>query len=140
KHDLIIEAFSQLIHPPEGNVSHSIPPEQNPHFGAKLVLIGSVRNSDDATKVYDLRLLANEKKVKDKVEFVCDSSWKEILQWLRKSSIGVNAMWNEHFGIGVVEYQAAELISVVHNSGGPKMDIVVRVAGGKTDIFHSFSC
>ncbi|KAL7268804.1 asparagine-linked glycosylation protein [Rhizina undulata] len=49
-------------------------PEQNPHSGAKLVLIGSVRNSDDATKVYDFRLLANEKKVKDKVEFVCDSS------------------------------------------------------------------
>ncbi|KAL7272664.1 asparagine-linked glycosylation protein [Rhizina undulata] len=44
-------------------------------------------------------------------------------------------MWNEHFGIGVVEYQAAGLISVVHNSGGPKMDIVVEIAGGKTG-FH----
>jgi len=41
-------------------------------------------------------------------------------------------MWNEHFGIGVVEYQAAGLISVVHNSGGPKLDIVTEVDGEPT--------
>jgi len=34
-------------------------------------------------------------------------------------------MWNEHFGICVVEYQAAGLIAVVHDSGGPREDIVV---------------
>ena len=41
-------------------------------------------------------------------------------------------MWNEHFGIGVVESQAAGLISVVHNSGGPKADIIVDSEGGET--------
>lgn len=41
-------------------------------------------------------------------------------------------MWNEHFGIGVVEYQAAGLISVVNDSGGPKLDIVVEWEGGET--------
>jgi alpha-1,2-mannosyltransferase len=41
-------------------------------------------------------------------------------------------MWNEHFGIGVVEYQAAGLISVVNNSGGPKIDIVVDIDGKPT--------
>ena len=45
-------------------------------------------------------------------------------------------MWNEHFRIGVVEYQAAGLVGVVHNSGGPKMDIVIEVEGGKTG-FHA---
>jgi alpha-1,2-mannosyltransferase len=34
-------------------------------------------------------------------------------------------MWNEHFGIGIVEMMAAGLIVVAHNSGGPKSDIVV---------------
>lgn len=46
----------------------------------------------------------------------------------------VNAMWNEGFGIGVVEYvvyQAAELVNVVEymTSGGPKMDVVIQGAG-----------
>ncbi len=41
-------------------------------------------------------------------------------------------MWNEHFGIGVVEYQAAGLISIVDDSGGPKADIVVDYNGGPT--------
>jgi alpha-1,2-mannosyltransferase len=34
-------------------------------------------------------------------------------------------MWNEHFGIGIVEMMAAGLIVIAHNSGGPKTDIVV---------------
>lgn len=34
-------------------------------------------------------------------------------------------MWNEHFGICVVEYMAAGLIVVAHDSAGPKSDIVV---------------
>lgn len=120
KHDLIIEAFSLYCetHPEDEET--------------KLVLIGSVRHSEDATRVYDLRLLAHEKGIKERVVFVCDASWPEILEWLGKAWIGVNAMWNEHFGIGVVEYQAAGLVSVVHNSGGPKLDIVVDVEGGAT--------
>jgi alpha-1,2-mannosyltransferase len=99
---------------------------------AKLVLVGSVRDDSDSKRVYELRLLANELKIKDNVEFHLDASWPEILDWLRRASVGVNGMWNEHFGIGVVEYQAAGLISVVHNSGGPKRDIVVTVGGEPT--------
>ncbi|KAI9848191.1 MAG: asparagine-linked glycosylation protein [Sclerophora amabilis] len=123
-HALILRAFSSLLE------SYS-PLSQRP----KLVLIGSVRHSDDATRVYELRLLAHELKIKDDVEFICDASWPEILGWLKRSSIGVNGMWNEHFGIGVVEYQAAGLVSVVHDSGGPKADIVVEFDGGPTG-FH----
>ena len=33
-------------------------------------------------------------------------------------------MWNEHFGIAVVELMAAGLITIAHDSGGPKMDII----------------
>lgn len=124
-HSLVLRAFSQMIH-------SSADEKMKTTAGLRLVLIGSVRNSEDATKVYDLRLLAHELKVKDQVEFLCDASWPEILEWLRKSWIGVNGMWNEHFGIGVVEYQAAGLICVVNESGGPKEDIVVEYDGGPT--------
>lgn len=130
-HALIMRAFSQMIH-------SSADEDRETVTDSKLVLIGSVRNSEDATKVYDLRLLAHELKVKDQVEFLCDASWPEILEWLRKSWIGVNGMWNEHFGIGVVEYQAAGLICVVNDSGGPKEDIVVEYNGGPTGTYSIF--
>jgi alpha-1,2-mannosyltransferase len=121
-HNLIITAFAQLL------ASKVWAPDKKP----KLVLVGSVRDRDDATRVYKLRLLAHELQIKEDVEFVCDASWPQVLYHLRSSSIGVNGMWNEHFGIGVVEYQASGLISVVNDSGGPKLDIVVDVDGGPT--------
>jgi alpha-1,2-mannosyltransferase len=124
-HQMILNAFASFLaanpHTP------SFPNEQ-----PKLILIGSVRDSDDATRVYNLRLLAHELKIKEQVEFVCDATWPQMLEWMRKSSVGVNGMWNEHFGIGVVEYQAAGLISVVNDSGGPKLDIVVEIDGKPT--------
>ncbi|KAI7113658.1 hypothetical protein KC352_g34928, partial [Hortaea werneckii] len=124
-HSVILDAFSTFLqtHP------HLSPPP-------KLVLIGSVRDDQDEKRVYKLRLQAQP--VKDRVEFVVNAQWPQILEALRTSSVGVNGMWNEHFGIGVVEYQAAGLISVVNDSGGPKVDIVVPDAKeGKPTGFHA---
>lgn len=121
-HDLILRSFAKMLH-------SSTKPGMG---GAKLVLVGSVRDSDDAKRVYQLRLLAHELKISGDIRFVCDASWLEVVDWLRKSWVGVNAMWNEHFGIGVVEYQAAGLICVVNDSGGPKANIVVDFDGGAT--------
>ena len=36
-------------------------------------------------------------------------------------------MWNEHFGICIVEYMASGLIVVAHDSAGPKNDIIIPV-------------
>ena len=33
------------------------------------------------------------------------------------ASVGLHTMWNEHFGIGVVEMMAAGLAVVAHDSG-----------------------
>jgi alpha-1,2-mannosyltransferase len=120
-HSLIIKAFAEFM-------KTGSPATKD----AKLVLVGSVRDDSDSKRVYELRLLVNELHMNTHVEFHLDASWPEILEWLRKSSVGVNGMWNEHFGIGVVEYQAAGLISVVHNSGGPRIDIVTEVNGEPT--------
>jgi alpha-1,2-mannosyltransferase len=132
-HQLILEAFASFVHSNPKLVAY---PNQTP----KLVLIGSVRGShDDAKRVYKLRLLAHELKIDDNIEFICDAPWPLMLEWMGAASVGVNCMWNEHFGIGVVEYQAAGLISVVNNSGGPKLDIVVKVDGEPTGNANSFS-
>lgn len=129
-HKMILEAFAKLVHSSDDRTREAL-------VGTRLILIGSVRDNLDETKVYELRLLVNELKIVKEVEFICDASWNVILQWLQKASVGVNGMWNEHFGIGVVEYQAAGLISVVNDSGGPKNDIVVTYDGGPTGTVHA---
>ncbi|POR37994.1 Alpha-1,2-mannosyltransferase alg11 [Tolypocladium paradoxum] len=126
-HQLILQSFSEFLKT-----------KTKAAEGARLALIGSVRDDQDSKKVYQLRLQVNELGIKNRVDFHLDASWPEILEWLRKASVGVNGMWNEHFGIGVVEYQAAGLISVVHNSGGPKLDIVTEVDGEPTG-YHATS-
>jgi alpha-1,2-mannosyltransferase len=120
-HTLVVQAFAEFLKT-----------ESEASKGARLVLLGSVRDDHDSKRVYQLRILVNELGVRDSVDFHLDASWPEILEWLQKASVGANGMWNEHFGIGVVEYQAAGLISVVHDSGGPKLDIVVEVDGKPT--------
>ncbi len=40
-------------------------------------------------------------------------------------------MWNEHFGIGIVELMAAGVLTVAHDSGGPKSDILKADAEGR---------
>ncbi|KAK4610242.1 GDP-Man:Man(3)GlcNAc(2)-PP-Dol alpha-1,2-mannosyltransferase [Fulvia fulva] len=125
-HQTIIEAFHKFLRDHHPNT----PLESRP----RLVLIGSVRDDSDEKRVYKLRLQAQE--VKDSVDFIVNAKWPQILEHLKSSSVGVNGMWNEHFGIGVVEYQAAGLISVVNDSGGPKVDIVVPIDGKPTG-FHA---
>ena len=49
----------------------------------------------------------------------------ELQQWLGRASVGLHTMWNEHFGIGVVEFIAAGVVPVAHATAGPKQDIVV---------------
>ncbi|KAI1374820.1 glycosyltransferase family 4 protein [Hypoxylon crocopeplum] len=120
-HQLILQSFAEFVKTGTPSAKE-----------AKLVLLGSVRDDNDSRRVYKLRLLVNELHIKDQVIFQLDAPWSEILQWLGKAFVGVNGMWNEHFGIGVVEYLAAGLISVVHNSGGPKFDIVTDVDGEPT--------
>jgi alpha-1,2-mannosyltransferase len=120
-HQLILKAFAEFI-------ATKSPATD----GTKLVLIGSIRDDSDEKRVYELRLLVHELHIKERVEFYFSVSWPEILEWLRRASVGVNGMWNEHFGIGVVEYQAAGLISVVHDSGGPRNDIITPIDGQPT--------
>ncbi len=115
-HSLILRAFAKFYH--------------SVKFKPTLVLIGSVRtNSPDEKHIYKLRLEARELKIKDVTTFICDAPFSVILEHLQRSSIGTNGMYAEHFGIGNVEGLAAGLIPVVHNSGGPKLDIVVPFEG-----------
>ncbi|KAL2808718.1 hypothetical protein BJX63DRAFT_20744 [Aspergillus granulosus] len=126
-HPLILRSFARFL---ERYKERRSGEEDNTAAEPQLLLIGTVRpSSPDETHIYNLRLLAHELRIRNNTTFLCDASWPTILSHLSTSSIGVNAMWNEHFGICVVEYQAAGLIPVVHDSGGPREDIVVDLPG-----------
>eukprot|EP01135_Chromosphaera_perkinsii_P009170 Nk52_evm5s1671 gene=Nk52_evmTU5s1671 len=95
----------------------------------RLVLIGGVRDQGDRDRVEALRRLAaqtlkEEDASSEKVLFEVGIPYSRLRNYLARSSVGIHCMWNEHFGIGVVEYMAAGLIPLAHRSGGPLMDIV----------------
>ena len=128
-HATVLEAFSILLtHSPRLRAK-----------GVKLVLIGSVRDDRDRRKVEELKGKAKTLEIDDQVEFICDAPWEDVVSWLARAWIGTNAMWNEHFGIGVVEYMAAGLIPVVHDSGGPRLDIVTVFDDKPTGLPLSFT-
>ena len=99
---------------------------------AKLVLIGSCLGEEDEKRVRALQALVSSLGLVDSVEFVLNQPDSVKKKWFADASVGLHTMWNEHFGIGVVEMMAAGLLVVAHNSGGPKQDIVIACDGTRT--------
>ena len=121
-HALQIRSFALFL--------NGVPSSDQQHY--KLVLVGSCRNKDDSDRVHRLQDLADQLDIKQNVEFGLNVSFDELKDHLAKATIGLHTMWNEHFGIGVVECMAAGVITLAHNSGGPKMDIVTEWKGFQT--------
>jgi len=115
-HILQVKSFARML---------SDHPEVQTRDSVKLVLIGSCRDKTDEGRVLELRNLISSFGITDHVEFVLNQPFSVLKQWLGRASIGLHTMWNEHFGIGVVEMMAAGIITIAHNSGGPKSDIIV---------------
>ncbi|XP_077984444.1 GDP-Man:Man(3)GlcNAc(2)-PP-Dol alpha-1,2-mannosyltransferase-like [Glandiceps talaboti] len=115
-HRLQIKAFQLLL--------QKIPEKEREKI--KLYLVGSCRNQGDADRVDSLRELCEELKIRQYVQFKLNVSFADLKTYLGDATIGLHTMWNEHFGIGVVECMAAGTVILAHNSGGPKLDIVVK--------------
>lgn len=98
----------------------------------RLIFVGSCRNDDDLERVRNLKDFSKHLALDDHVEFKINASYQELIQCYQKSTIGIHAMWNEHFGISVVELMAAGLIMIANRSGGPKMDIIETSEGSQT--------
>ncbi|GMM34951.1 alpha-1,2-mannosyltransferase [Saccharomycopsis crataegensis] len=113
RHSIIIKEFSKFIKSYKGDGE------------PKLVLIGSIRDDRDREFVQTLRALASSLGLDEHVEFILDAPFETVKEYFQKSSFGINAMWNEHFGIAVVETMASGLIPISHASAGPYLDIAV---------------
>lgn len=98
----------------------------------KLVMIGGARDDGDWARVAALQQEAKALGLEDSVQFAVNVPFSELKGYLGRATVGLHTMWNEHFGIGCVEFQAAGVIVIAHNSGGPKMDIVVEHEGTPT--------
>eukprot|EP01060_Flectonema_neradi_P032186 TRINITY_DN5076_c0_g1_i2.p1 TRINITY_DN5076_c0_g1~~TRINITY_DN5076_c0_g1_i2.p1 ORF type:complete len:493 (+),score=78.41 TRINITY_DN5076_c0_g1_i2:62-1480(+) len=105
----------------------------------RLVLVGGVRNDEDREKVESLKKYATELGVADNVDFKVDLPYPELLELLASAKIGIHTMWNEHFGIGIVEYMAAAAIPIAHRSGGPLLDIVSSSSGFLAEDVEEYS-
>jgi len=116
-HSLQLKSFAKLLDMHDGVVKEA---------GVTLILIGSCRGEDDQERVDQLQKLAKELNVQDHVKFVLNQPYSVLKDYLSRASVGIHTMWNEHFGIGVVEMMAAGLVTVAHDSGGPKSDIILR--------------
>lgn len=68
----------------------------------------------------DMKDLSKHFALDENVEFKLNISYSELLSELQRAMIGLHTMWNEHFGISIVECMAAGLIVVAHGSGGPR--------------------
>jgi len=104
----------------------------------RLVLIGSCRDDEDRTRLSQLRTLAKSLMIENHVEWHVDAPFSTVVQQMRHASIGLSTMVDEHFGIAVVEYMAAGLLTLSHASAGPLQDIAVPVDGAETG-FHASS-
>lgn len=89
-----------------------------------LVMLGGARNTEDEARAEALRQLSRKLGVASQVFVLVNVGWDQVQEWLRLGKVGLHTMRDEHFGINVVEMMAAGLITVAHNSGGPKLDII----------------
>lgn len=97
----------------------------------RLSFLGSCRTPDDTAVLNSIKEKVKELEIEAYVDFTIDCSYDEVLANLSTSKFGLNAMWNEHFGIGVVEYLGRGVIPLCHASAGPYLDIVTGGNDGK---------
>ena len=65
-----------------------------------LVFIGSCRNREDEERVRDMQDLCKHLSLENNVQFRINIPYDELKKELQEGTIGLHAMWNEHFGIG----------------------------------------
>lgn len=56
--------------------------------------------------------------------FQVNKSRSELLSLFSIAKVAVHTMRNEHFGIAICELMASGIVTIAHNSAGPKEDII----------------
>lgn len=111
-HQMQIEAFDMFMN----RMKHA--------NDSQLTIYGGCRDVADQKRVEYLRDLINRLDLSSRVNLVVNASFDELIDGMQEADVAIHTMVNEHFGIVLLEFMAAGLITVAHNSGGPKADII----------------
>ena len=87
-------------------------------------MIGTCRGPEDEEIVKNLKIKAKEMNIIDKIEFKINVSRDELYSLFQDTKVAIHTMKYEHFGIAVVELMSSGIITIAHNSAGPKTDII----------------
>ncbi|KAK2948198.1 putative Eukaryotic translation initiation factor 2 subunit 3 [Blattamonas nauphoetae] len=111
---------------------------KDPSKKVKLVMCGGVvRGGDDYLN--SLEQLIKEKKVEDVVEIRKNVRGDDLRQYLMSSMTAVHTMFEEHFGIVIVEMMASGAIPICNPSGGMYDDVFIRGRTDKKSILPGFT-
>ncbi|KAH3901285.1 related to GDP-Man:Man(3)GlcNAc(2)-PP-Dol alpha-1,2-mannosyltransferase [Saccharomycodes ludwigii] len=125
RHELIIEQYAEYYHDLMDTKTNTLTGIKTSE-PLRLLFAGSTRDKRDEAYVKYLRDKINNLRIPSNlIEFKCNLSYPLLQKELQESMFGLNAMWNEHFGIAIVEYVANGCIPIVHASAGPLLDIVI---------------
>lgn len=94
-----------------------------------FTIVGSCRNEDDLNRVNALKDLVRNLGFIQRIDFIVNGTEEDVRNALSNAKVGLHTMTDEHFGIGIIEYLAAGVIAIAHDSGGPKDDILVDHMG-----------
>ncbi|KAL4229705.1 asparagine-linked glycosylation protein [Mactra antiquata] len=103
----------------------------------RLVLAGGCRDMKDSQRVDALQQSAKDLEISEYVDFKLNIPFEDLKTMMGEATVGLHTMRDEHFGIGVVELMAAGTVTLAHDSGGPKLDILIPYNGKQTGFLAS---
>lgn len=93
-------------------------------FNLKLKILGSVRGPEDEKLLQEIKDYIEEQNLSNSIEFHINEPYSKIKYLLSTARVAIHTMKDEHFGISVIEMMAAGLITIAHDSAGPRNDII----------------
>ena len=112
QHELQLRIWSKILEDPR------VPRD------AMFHLIGTCRGPDDEQIVKDLRKQAVQLGIENRIRFEINVDRDKLYDLFQNAKVAIHTMEFEHFGIAIVELMSSGIITVAHNSAGPKSDII----------------
>ncbi len=90
----------------------------------RFEIIGSIRDETDKKLYNDLQEYINQQGLSEFITLRPNLTLRDVKSIFATAKIGLHTMRDEHFGISIIEMMASGLVTIAHNSAGPKHDII----------------